>query len=218
MVPLSLGLSWTRIGHITGSGGRAHDMQLRGGSDLLPATHELGNDAQSISLGSENSAQVQKNGRSTLGRRIPRSVFQTASSEYDALPPGASNATKSWQALNPSAHYEFFSDQGCRKYIGEHFGNRTLAAFDDLVPGAFKADLFRLCKLYRDGGVYADVDSTAVASLERIIPPEADCVAATERKKIHSGIYQSFIACAPGQPFLRRAIEMVVRCAATHRE
>jgi mannosyltransferase OCH1-like enzyme len=48
----------------------------------------------------------------------------------------------------------------------------VLEAFDALVAGAFKADLFRYCVLFIHGGVYADVDMRLVSDLDVSVPPD----------------------------------------------
>jgi len=42
-------------------------------------------------------------------------------------------------------------------------------AYDALIPGAFKADLFRYCVLFIYGGVYADIDVMLTSKLEMAI-------------------------------------------------
>lgn len=47
-----------------------------------------------------------------------------------------------------------------------HFPAEVKEAYDDLIPGAFKADLFRYCVLFIYGGVYADIDVMLTSKLE----------------------------------------------------
>jgi mannosyltransferase OCH1-like enzyme len=50
-----------------------------------------------------------------------------------------------WKKLNPNYNIDFSLDDQCITFIRENFND-------------YIADLWRLCKLYIDGGVYADVD------------------------------------------------------------
>jgi mannosyltransferase OCH1-like enzyme len=58
---------------------------------------------------------------------------------------------------NPEFEYRFFDDNDCRNYIIQHFPKEVLFAYDSLIPGAFKADLWRYCVLFKEGGVYLDI-------------------------------------------------------------
>ena len=42
-------------------------------------------------------------------------------------------------------------------FIKSHFSKRVLYAYDKLIPGAFKADLWRYCIIYINGGIYIDI-------------------------------------------------------------
>jgi mannosyltransferase OCH1-like enzyme len=58
---------------------------------------------------------------------------------------------------NPEFEYHFYDDNQCREYIKDNFNKDVLHAFDKLIPGAFKADLWRYCILYKKGGIYLDI-------------------------------------------------------------
>ena len=45
----------------------------------------------------------------------------------------------------------------CREFIKVNFNPLVLKAYDTLIPTAYKADLFRLCVLYINGGIYGDL-------------------------------------------------------------
>lgn len=54
------------------------------------------------------------------------------------------------------AHTLYDLDSG-RAFIAGHFDADVLAAWDELVPLAYKSDLLRYCLLYQLGGIYSDV-------------------------------------------------------------
>lgn len=63
-----------------------------------------------------------------------------------------------WHALNPDYQIEFSLDVDCVAFLKEHFNDYIANLFNTIPKGMYKADLWRLCKLYIHGGVYADVD------------------------------------------------------------
>ena len=87
-------------------------------------------------------------------------------------------------------------------------------AYDAIIPGAFKADLFRYCALLIYGGVYADMDVMLESNLDAtisgdigfMVPMDEPGTPVDQRMCLWNG----FIASAPGHPFLARVIETVV--------
>lgn len=77
-----------------------------------------------------------------------------------------------------------------------------------LIPGAYKADLFRYLVLYKEGGVYMDCKSSTILPLRMFISPDIGFV--SFRDAILSNIQISFIASVPGHPLLKLCIEMAV--------
>ena len=55
---------------------------------------------------------------------------------------------------NPEFKHYLYDDDDCRNFIKNSFPIQVLNAFDSLVPGAYKADLWRYCILYINGGIY----------------------------------------------------------------
>ena len=53
--------------------------------------------------------------------------------------------------------YYLYNDADCRAFIRSAFPPDVVAAYDRLIPTAFKADLWRYCILYKYGGVYLDI-------------------------------------------------------------
>jgi hypothetical protein len=63
-----------------------------------------------------------------------------------------------WQELNKEYNIDFSLDDDCISFIESNFNNYLVDLFKQIPKGMYKADLWRLCKLYINGGVYADVD------------------------------------------------------------
>jgi hypothetical protein len=65
--------------------------------------------------------------------------------------------------------YRFYTDDMMATFLTTHFPPEVRQAYDDLIPGAFKADLFRCCVLLIHGGLYADVDILLESNLDAVI-------------------------------------------------
>lgn len=50
------------------------------------------------------------------------------------------------------------TDESVRDFIKDSCGSTVLRAYDCINIYAFRADLFRFCAVYSEGGVYMDAD------------------------------------------------------------
>lgn len=72
---------------------------------------------------------------------------------------------KRWHELNPDYVIDFSMDVDCIKFLESEFHRNIAQLFVYIPRGMYKADLWRLCKLYTHGGVYADIDLVPFHSL-----------------------------------------------------
>ena len=89
------------------------------------------------------------------GLDIPLNLFQTWNTAD--LPPKMKECVQRLQKQNPEFNYFFYDDEACVEFIQKHFPPEVLDAFHRLIPGAYKADLWRYCILYIRGGIYLDI-------------------------------------------------------------
>jgi len=115
---------------------------------------------------------------------------------------------------NPEFTFEFYNDDDCLLFIRKNFDERVLIAFQQLIPGAYKADLVRLLLLYVYGGVYIDVGHYLAVPLQDILGDHE--LVLTEDLDLryghgkHLGIYNAFIASIPKHAFIRECIDIIV--------
>jgi mannosyltransferase OCH1-like enzyme len=87
--------------------------------------------------------------------QIPANLFQTWESKN--LPPNMKACVARLKRQNPEFNHYLYDDDDCRTFIEKHFDSTVLDSFDNLIPGAYKADLWRYCVLYIKGGIYLDI-------------------------------------------------------------
>jgi len=136
---------------------------------------------------------------------IPLNIFQTWHSKN--LPPIMAKNVEFIKQRNPAFKYMLFDDNDCREFIKTNFKLDVLNAFDTLVPGAYKADLWRYCVLYIKGGIYLDIKYMPINGFKFI--------ALTEKEHWvldvdNNGIYNALIVAKPGNNILLRAIDKIV--------
>ena len=134
---------------------------------------------------------------------IPKYVFQTW--KHKVL---SKNMKENLIKLrNQHKDFKFFlyDDKMCREFIQKHFGPNELYAFDSLIPGAYKADLWRYCVLYIYGGVYMDIKLQCVDGFNLNYLIHEECFPLD----IDKGIWQGFLICKPKDEILKKCIDMI---------
>lgn len=142
---------------------------------------------------------------------IPKVIYQTF--KTNVVPIGMYNAIKSWQDNNPDYEHYFFTDDDCIDFIEKNFDKKVLDAYLNFIPGAFKADLWRCCILYIKGGIYVDSDMVCLRSLNEVINEDDEFLSARDDPMSKSFIYNAFIACTPGHPFIKKQIDSILENA-----
>ena len=83
-------------------------------------------------------------------------------------------------------------------FIEDNFEKDVLDSFDILKPGAYKADLFRYCILYKKGGIWSDLTDDYLVPLDEIINFEEDELFLVDDRPVGknnmAGIQISFMA------------------------
>ena len=136
---------------------------------------------------------------------IPANIFQTWHTK--TLPPGMQMAVNNLKASGIRFKYQLFDDNDCKEFIKNNFDESVFNAYNSLKPGAYKADLWRYCVLYKEGGIYLDIKYFPVNAfqLKNLIEREHFCLDAD-----NNGIYNAIMVCKPGNTVLKKAIYQIV--------
>jgi len=140
---------------------------------------------------------------------IPRKLFMTWSTK--TLPPKMQENVDLIIAMNPEFVVQMFDDAECKSFLDTHFPPEVVHAYDELKPGAYKADLWRLCVLYIHGGIYLDIKLQPVNGfrLTQLLTREYFVSDGEFRGTLHS-IYNGLIACKAQNTILKQAIDKIV--------
>lgn len=148
---------------------------------------------------------------------IPKKIFQTG--ETNEVNKGMYDAVHTWIDKNPDWDYYYFDNMARRAFIQKYFPKKVLDAYDDLIPGAYKADLWRYCVLYIHGGLYVDNKCELLeSSLNNIIPEYTEFLSLQEMGAVENDLWgvsdlrllQAFIVAKPKHDFLEKAIYLIV--------
>lgn len=111
---------------------------------------------------------------------------------------------------NPEFQYHLYNDTMCREFIQTHFHEDVLWAFDKLKPGAYKADLWRYCILYKQGGIYLDIKFVCDKRFRFIYLTDKEYWVRDLFHNKHPHVYQALMINMPGNPILKAAIDSIV--------
>jgi mannosyltransferase OCH1-like enzyme len=111
----------------------------------------------------------------------------------------------------------YADDEAARDYIQDRWPH-ALAAYDSLIPGAFKSDLWRLLVLHDFGGVYADLGFLFTAPMHPNLVDFSqdelvlviDVPMQGRQGRHQEGLYQAFMAAYPRHPVVLAMIETLL--------
>jgi mannosyltransferase OCH1-like enzyme len=136
---------------------------------------------------------------------IPTNIFQTWHTKN--LPPLMAKSVAKIIQLNPRFSYKLYDDNDCREFIRTHFKPDVLHAYDCLIPGAYKADLWRLCILFIYGGIYLDIKYKPLNGFKFVNLTEKEHLVADTN---NINIYNALMVCLPKSEFLYKAFRKIV--------
>lgn len=143
--------------------------------------------------------------------KIPKKIFQTWSKKE--ISQQFQQIVDFWKILNPEYEYFLYDNNDCENFIKENFEERVYNAYCKIIPGAFKADLWRYCVLYKCGGIYVDIDTLCLCGIDKFLTEETEFIIPidlnTNPAEGQHNLFNTFIASAPGNPILLNAIERI---------
>ena len=98
-----------------------------------------------------------------------------------------------------------FDDDECLDYIKNNYDDKVLETYNKLENKAHKADLFRYCILYKEGGLYMDIKVELIKDISNLFDP--NILTTCFRKK---NIFNGIISTPKNNPLLLELINYMV--------
>lgn len=117
--------------------------------------------------------------------------------------PALARALRRWGMLHPGFSLTLFDAASAEAWLRRDLGQSEARRFAALPSPALRADLFRLCLILTEGGIFADLDEYP----RRPVTPwlkDARVVLCVERG--YGTVANNFLAASPGQAVLARAL------------
>jgi mannosyltransferase OCH1-like enzyme len=142
---------------------------------------------------------------------IPKIVHQTY--KDSTLPRRMFNAVNGIRERHLDFEHRYYDNDACDKFLATYADKHTREAFHTVIPGAYKADIFRLALLYHLGGIYIDISmcidgSTSLHGLLTKLNTTDQLVIVKDLPK--GAIYQALIATTPRNPIIKYILDKIV--------
>ncbi len=154
-----------------------------------------------------------KNQQNKNEYKIPKVIIKTGVEEEDKLSLELQELFAKIKNDNPGFNLTYYSNTQCRIFIEKYFEPEVLNSFDSLKPGSYKADLFRYCILYINGGIYGDLTQRYKYPFERFIDFNKELFLVRDRIVLpysYPGIQISLMAAKPGLKVFKAAINKII--------
>lgn len=145
---------------------------------------------------------------------IPKNIYQTFYAGYK-LPDVIDNRVAAMRARNPNWNYTRFDDEGVEAFMRAYSWPELLKQYRRLTTPITRIDVFKYLLIYRLGGVYLDIKSTALMAFDNVFyphdhyiltgwcdPASPDCFNARE-------YMQWCIMAEPYHPYLRAVLDAI---------
>jgi hypothetical protein len=143
---------------------------------------------------------------------IPLNIYLTWGTKK--LPRKMQENVDRMKKINPEFNIQLFDDDDCREFIKKYFSDDILIAFDILKPGAYKADLWRLCVLYINGGIYTDIKLNCINNFKFIALTEKEHFVIDMPgywKEGEIGLWNGLMIVKPNNNLLLRCINKICK-------
>jgi len=148
---------------------------------------------------------------SKISTTIPLYIYQTFYTKN--LSKDMQESVDLIKNTNPEFTYILADDDECYNFILNNFPPSVADAYLRIIPGAYKADLWRYCILYTYGGIYLDIKYKPVNNFKfiNLVDREHFVLDAPYSWNINNyGIYNAFMVCTSHNKILLDCINQIV--------
>ena len=144
---------------------------------------------------------------------IPKVLFRTSEFELTSIPSAFKNLFV--KILNENKDYTmvYFSGKDRERFIKLHYP-QYYESYDRIIPGAYKADIFRNLVVYHYGGIYNDIGNDFLIPIDKIVNHDTDTFVCTYEKLVFfpsHRINNAFLAATKNNEVLRAVIDHIDR-------
>lgn len=120
--------------------------------------------------------------------------------------------TDNWKKINPEYDIMIYDNEMCEQFLLDTYGETHRAIFNFLQDGPIKADFWRICILYKYGGIYSDIDNQPLIPIRDFLEPNIDFATCSSYwDKMNMNFNPNFIVSAKNNIVLEQCIEWYLK-------
>jgi mannosyltransferase OCH1-like enzyme len=123
------------------------------------------------------------------------------------LPPYLNHIYEEVKKTNPEFKHYLYDEKMCAEFIKENFHHEVFKAYNNLIPNAYKSDLWRYCVLYINGGIYYDIKFSCKNNFKFIyLTEKEEFISDIEKNNYINGL----LVAKPKNEILKKCINKIV--------
>lgn len=141
-----------------------------------------------------------------MTKPFPKVIYQTWFTK--TLPTQIQRSIDYMLSVNSGYEYRLFDDNDMLNFVEQNYDGAVCKCFRSLRVGAAKADLWRYLILYKNGGVYLDVDSVIYGKLDDLVGNDGCSIVSRETN--FGKFVQWCLMFTPEHPIMKLCIDSCI--------
>jgi len=147
--------------------------------------------------------------------KIIHKIYIDKTMELGNIDPSIYNLFNKIKKMNPGYILKIYSGNDCRNYLINNFPPEYINCFDNLEPYAYKADFFRYCVVYNEGGWYSDLKEDPLVRFDTINNNDYSFIGVVDLGIQYCldnfSLQNAFFAAVKNHPLLKNCMESVIK-------
>jgi hypothetical protein len=146
--------------------------------------------------------------------KVINKIYIDSTMTLDNIDPVIYSLLDSFKRMNKNYIVKLWSGENCREYLKKNFDYNYINCFDNFIPYAYKADFFRYCLIYNEGGWYSDLKEDILYSLDSINNKNYSFIGIVDLGNAYClnnfCLQNAFFAAIPKHPLLKFCMERCI--------
>ena len=146
--------------------------------------------------------------------KVVHKIYIDSTGTLNNIDPIIYTLLDSFKKMNPEYAVKIWSGNDCKKYLKNNFDISYLNCFNNFIPYAYKADFFRYCVVYKEGGWYSDLKEDILYPLDSINNNNYSFIGIVDIGNNYClknfCLQNAFFASIPNHPILKECIDKCI--------
>ena len=116
-----------------------------------------------------------------------------------------------WKQFNPEYEYHFYDKNDRELFIKNNFSKQIYEAYSRIIPGAYKADLWRYCILYKKGWIYVDIKFEPIGDYKFLDLVDDEYYVLDKPNQFGVSLYNGLMVMKPKNEILKTALNQILK-------